>query len=420
MRARGLLRILLLLSLVTGIAVLPTSKALAAPSDNAIVKQSQNPGDPTAWLLVGGQRYWIPNGGTYECLRASGVPGPYGLSNAELSARPDQTGQHAACGGGNNPFGHFDEAASRSPGTITVRGWAIDPNVRTRSLVIHVYIGGPAGSGAEGHAFGPVTAYRPDVGAAFPGAGNNHGFDQTLTTGRNGAQEVCAYAINAGPGGNVHLGCKTVTVIPPLPPLGSVETAPLPPLGSVETAIVKQSQNPGDPTAWLLVGGQRYWIPNGGTYECLRASGVPGPYGLSNAELDARPDQVGHLAICGSGNGAPSTVVASTAVPCTGVDGQPIANPELFCQGFSYDQQTYAWTRGDSVAMCVLTLAAGPVGRVSALVTGVGCAADILEPDMSASESVPLCILSLLADFPRTRGAVITSGSDCAVSILGN
>ncbi len=127
MRARGLLRILLLLSLVTGIAVLPTSKALAAPSDNAIVKQSQNPGDPTAWLLVGGQRYWIPNGGTYECLRASGVPGPYGLSNAELSARPDQTGQHAACGGGNNPFGHFDEAASRSPGTITVRGWRSTP-----------------------------------------------------------------------------------------------------------------------------------------------------------------------------------------------------------------------------------------------------------------------------------------------------
>ncbi len=241
--------------------------------------------------MVGRQRYWIPDGGIFNCLRGSGVPGPYYLSNAELDARPDQRGQHAACGPGNNPRGHFDGVGSPSPGAISVRGWATDPNVRTRSLSIHVYVGGQAGSGAAGYDVGAARTYRPDVGAAFPGDGNYHGFDTTITTNQTGTQQVCAYAINAGPGSNVLLGCKTVTI-----------TAPLPPFASVASAIVKQGQNPGDPTSWLMVGGQRYWIPDGGIFNCLRGSGVPGPYYLSNTDLDARPDQSGQHAACGAGN----------------------------------------------------------------------------------------------------------------------
>jgi hypothetical protein len=84
--------------------------------------------------------------------------------------------------------------------------------VRTRSLSIHVYVGGPAGSGAAGYDIGVDRAYRPDVGAAFPGDGNYHGFDSVISTNRTGSQQVCAYAINAGPGNNVLLGCKTVTI----------------------------------------------------------------------------------------------------------------------------------------------------------------------------------------------------------------
>jgi surface antigen len=59
--------------------------------------------------------------------------------------------------------------------------------------------------------------YRPDVNAVYPGFGNYHGFDRTISTARFGPQEVCAYAINVGPGSNVLLGCTTVTLRAPLP-----------------------------------------------------------------------------------------------------------------------------------------------------------------------------------------------------------
>ncbi len=278
-------RLLLVLSSFASSMLLTSTPAQAAPYDGTIVKQGQNTADPASWLVVGGQRYWIPDGGIFNCLRSSGVPGPYYLSNADLDARPDQAGQHAACGAVNDPRGSFDVVESRAVGSISLRGWATDPNVRTRSLNIHVYVGGPAGSGAAGYDLGPARAYRPDVGAAFAGDGNYHGFDTTITTNRTGSQQVCAYGINAGPGNNVLLGCRTVTIAAPS-----------------DNAIVKQGQNLADPASWLVVGGQRYWVPDGAVFNCLQGSGVPGPYYLSNADLDARPDQAGQHAACGAGN----------------------------------------------------------------------------------------------------------------------
>lgn len=189
----------------------------AAVWNNAIVKQAQNPGNPTSWLLIHGQRYWIPTSSVYNCLKSAGVPGPVYMSNAELDARPDQKGQHASCGQGNNPRGHFDSARLSSPGKLRVAGWAVDLNVLSRSIDIHVYVGGKAGSGAQGFNLGRASVYRPDVNRVHPGYGNYHGFDKVISTSRWGRQEVCAYAINVGPGGNVLLGCKTVAIKAPLP-----------------------------------------------------------------------------------------------------------------------------------------------------------------------------------------------------------
>ncbi|WP_141823102.1 hypothetical protein [Humibacillus xanthopallidus] len=282
----------LLLSVLMGLgSILAFSipEASATPWNNTIVKQSQRPSDPTSWLLVQGQRYWIPDGGTFQCLQASGVPGPYYLSDAELNSLPDQTGQRASCGAGNNPRGSLDDATSTSANQLSIRGWATDPNVRTRSIDVHIYVGGQAGAaGAQGFNIGAARTYRPDVDSAFPGDGNYHGFDAVINTSKTGNQTVCAYGINVGPGDNVLLGCRTVFILPPL--------------SSVSTAIVKQSQRPSDPTSWLLVQGQRYWIPDGGTFQCLQASGVPGPYYLSDAELNSLPDQTGQRASCGAGN----------------------------------------------------------------------------------------------------------------------
>lgn len=118
-----------------------------------------------------------------------------------------------------NPFGSFD-GASLAPGTVTVGGWAIDPDT-VGSINVHLYVDGRWG--------GSVTANgaRPDVGAAYPGFGANHGFHATIPVGP-GAHEVCAYAINTGSGTtNPLLGCRTV--IPN--PVGSIDGASSPASG---------------------------------------------------------------------------------------------------------------------------------------------------------------------------------------------
>lgn len=52
---------------------------------------------------------------------------------------------------------------------------------------------------------------RPDVGAAFPAAGPNHGYTLTMQT-TPGRHTVCLFAINAGPGSSSRLGCRATNV----------------------------------------------------------------------------------------------------------------------------------------------------------------------------------------------------------------
>lgn len=118
-----------------------------------------------------------------------------------------------------NPFGSaFDAATSPSNGRIRVAGWAVDPDARSTPIAVHVYVGGPAGSGAPGYAY-TADGSRPDVASAVPGAGDRHGFDVTIDVGRGGSIPVYVYAINAGgtPGGNTLLGSRTIAVGNPTP-----------------------------------------------------------------------------------------------------------------------------------------------------------------------------------------------------------
>ena len=115
--------------------------------------------------------------------------------------------------GGYFPQGCLD-SVSGGVGTVTVRGWIFDRDALSKACEVHVYIGGPAGSSnAEGYAK-IANKSRSDVNKAYPGVGDYHGFDETITTKKRGTQEVYVYAINiAGtPGDNVLLGSKTVTI----------------------------------------------------------------------------------------------------------------------------------------------------------------------------------------------------------------
>jgi hypothetical protein len=118
----------------------------------------------------------------------------------------------AAAPAGSSPVGVFDTATGTYGGKLRVTGWAYDPDNPTAPVTIHVYVGGPAGIG-QGHNIGVANKGRDDVGNAYPGAGNYHGYDYTLTGIAPGDQTVYVYAINAaGGGGNPLLGTRTTHV----------------------------------------------------------------------------------------------------------------------------------------------------------------------------------------------------------------
>lgn len=99
------------------------------------------------------------------------------------------------------PFGSVDDA-SRASGGIHLSGWAIDPNT-SAAIAVHVYVDG------AGAAVVTAASHRPDVGAAYPAFGPDHGFDLTVAATPS-PHTVCIYAINVGPGSNSLLGCRKV------------------------------------------------------------------------------------------------------------------------------------------------------------------------------------------------------------------
>ena len=109
-----------------------------------------------------------------------------------------------------SPVGAFDKC-SANPGTVTVRGWAYDPNDKSAQIDVHVYVGGPAGSaGAEAVAI-KANTLRTDVNAAH-GVGDYHGYEETIAVSKTGSQPVYIYGINVGNGDNALIGSKTVNI----------------------------------------------------------------------------------------------------------------------------------------------------------------------------------------------------------------
>ncbi|MDT5233699.1 MAG: hypothetical protein QOI39_4199, partial [Mycobacterium sp.] len=102
------------------------------------------------------------------------------------------------------PRGHL-EIAWPATGAVQVGGWALDADT-TDPITVHIYVDGAFRAAI------PAAGNRPDVGAAFPGMGDAHGFGAFVTGFYGGVHTVCAYAINAGGGVNPQLGCAKVTL----------------------------------------------------------------------------------------------------------------------------------------------------------------------------------------------------------------
>lgn len=114
-----------------------------------------------------------------------------------------------------SPYGFIDVVNARV-GAIDIAGWVIDPD-SANSTPVHVYVDGvgipllAAGS-------------RPDIAAAFPLYGANHGFATSIPVGA-GSHQICIYSINGfGAGTNQSMGCRTVATADGNP-FGSIDWA---------------------------------------------------------------------------------------------------------------------------------------------------------------------------------------------------
>lgn len=101
------------------------------------------------------------------------------------------------------PFGHIDEVDT-VPGHLHIKGWTIDKDDPTQALTTTISVDGYDNT---------VTANldRPDIVAAHPLAGPDHGFELTVPA-TQGQHQVCVTVTNIGFGSNNSLGCENVTL----------------------------------------------------------------------------------------------------------------------------------------------------------------------------------------------------------------
>jgi hypothetical protein len=148
------------------------------------------------------------------------VPAPAGrhevcVYGIDLGGSPNGlVGCRTAVVADGRPFGHVDRLAAL-PGLVQVGGWALDPDA-TGPVPVHVY------SGSRFVGAGTADMSRPDVGAAYPGAGAAHGFDLVLAV-TGGPQLIRTYAVDiAGSDANALIDERWVDV-PTGPPVGVLD-----------------------------------------------------------------------------------------------------------------------------------------------------------------------------------------------------
>ena len=171
-------------------------------------------------VYVQGQGYALTANGNRPDI-AGGLPA-YGAAHGFDNLLPAPEGRQTVCayainvGVGNHsllgcrevvvpmgsPIGHID-GASLTNGSVSLNGWAIDPNTASPD-VVHIYVNGV---GFEVIA----NQNRPDLGNPW-GLGSAHGWSLSTPRIGNGVQRVCVHALNiAGPGSHQLLGCRDLS-----------------------------------------------------------------------------------------------------------------------------------------------------------------------------------------------------------------
>jgi hypothetical protein len=239
----------------------------------------------------------------------------------------------------SHPIGNLD-AVARVPGGVELNGWAIDPDT-SAPISVHVYVGSE---------FRAVSAdvSRPDVAAAFPGYGRNHGFGVTIPMAQ-GSYPVCVYAINVGAGSPYSvLGCRTLVVSHT--PFGNVDMVRRVP-GGIEASGWTIDPDEAAPTDMdvYVDGGFAGRYPAGQSRPDVAAA-YPG-YGAQHGFFVSVPAITGRVStVCffaiGRGPGAVNPALACLAVDLTGtpvgsVDwAQGISSGSMIISGWAMDPDT--------------------------------------------------------------------------------
>ncbi|GAA4628995.1 hypothetical protein [Cellulomonas oligotrophica] len=200
------------------------------------------------------------------------------------------------------PKGRIDTLRAE-PGAMVVSGWTFDPDT-TASIRVHVYVDGRIYQSAL------ASRPRPDIGRVY-GKGDEHGFALTIPAA-TGRHEVCVYGINAIPGKNTSLGCRT-TDVTNAAPVGDLS-------GSVEGTTLRADGWVLDPDADVpLTARMRV---NGSVVASTTAStpraGVGAPFGQSDERgfsFDLAGAVVGDHTVCI--DAADASTRAFTQVRCT-------------------------------------------------------------------------------------------------------
>lgn len=103
-----------------------------------------------------------------------------------------------------SPEGSLD-AVTSGVGTLTLSGWAVDPDAPTASVNISIQLGSTWYLLVADQA-------GTDMSSRYPGAGNKHAFNGTLTV-PSGTTTLCVYLGNRAMGSDGTLGCRPVTIL---------------------------------------------------------------------------------------------------------------------------------------------------------------------------------------------------------------
>jgi hypothetical protein len=109
-----------------------------------------------------------------------------------------------------NPFGALEFAfAGDTTSGVNLIGWAIDPD-SAAPISLQVYWDGAFVTNIN------ADQTRTDIGAAYPGYGNAHGFNTRVSIPYTiGNHTLCVTGINVGGGANTQIACHTVAMPPP-------------------------------------------------------------------------------------------------------------------------------------------------------------------------------------------------------------